>query len=108
MSTGAATGDGSLSNAPACCTELFFLFAFCQSESPGQAFCNPAAASARCGGVCTEDMIESLGNGTLRRARVAGGRARMMHSDLSPEQIAKLPLEKFLGKRGWTAPSEWM
>ncbi len=38
----------------------------------------------------------------------AGGWARMMNSGLSKEQIARMPLEKFLGKRGWTDPSEWM
>jgi len=38
----------------------------------------------------------------------AGGWARMMNSGLSKEQIAKMPLEKYLGKRGWTDPSEWM
>ncbi len=36
------------------------------------------------------------------------GWARLMNSGLSKEQIEKLDLEKFLGKRGWTDPSEWM
>ena len=37
-----------------------------------------------------------------------GGWAKMMNSGLSKEEIAKLPLEKYLGARGWTDPSEWM
>ena len=37
-----------------------------------------------------------------------GGWTRMMNSGLSKEEIAKMPLERFLGKRGWTDPSEWM
>lgn len=36
------------------------------------------------------------------------GWARMMNSGLTKEQIAKMDLEKFLGKRGWTDPGEWM
>jgi phosphoglycerate dehydrogenase-like enzyme len=40
--------------------------------------------------------------------KAEGGWARMMNSGLSKEQIAKMPLEKFLGKRGWSDPSEWM
>ncbi|MBQ1317003.1 MAG: D-2-hydroxyacid dehydrogenase [Lachnospiraceae bacterium] len=40
--------------------------------------------------------------------KAEGGWARMMNSGLTKEQIAKMPLEKFLGKRGWTDPSEWM
>jgi len=36
------------------------------------------------------------------------GWARMMNSGLSKEQIEKLPLEKYLGVRGWSDPSEWM
>ena len=41
-------------------------------------------------------------------AKAEGGWARMMNSGLSKEQIAKMPLEKYLGKRGWSDPSEWM
>ena len=37
-----------------------------------------------------------------------GGWARMMNSGMSKEQIAKLPLEKYLGVRGWSDPSGWM
>ena len=37
-----------------------------------------------------------------------GGWARMMNSGMTKEQIAKLPLEKYLGVRGWSDPSEWM
>ena len=40
--------------------------------------------------------------------KAEGGWARMMNSGLSKEQIEKMPLEKYLGKRGWTDPSEWM
>ena len=40
--------------------------------------------------------------------KAAGGWARMMNSGLTKEQIAAMPLEKYLGKRGWTDPSEWM
>ncbi len=40
--------------------------------------------------------------------KAEGGWARMMNTNLSKEQIAAMPLEKFLGKRGWTEPSEWM
>lgn len=36
------------------------------------------------------------------------GWSRLMNSGLSKEQIEKMDLEKFLGKRGWTDPSEWM
>ena len=37
-----------------------------------------------------------------------GGWARMMNSNIPKEQIEKMDLEKYLGKRGWTDPSEWM
>lgn len=37
-----------------------------------------------------------------------GGWSRMMHSGLTKEQIEKIDLEKYLGKRGWKDPSEWM
>ncbi len=40
--------------------------------------------------------------------KAQGGWARMMNSGLSKEQIAKMPLEKYLGVRGWSDPSEWM
>lgn len=40
--------------------------------------------------------------------KAEGGWARMMNSKLSKEQIEKMDLEKYLGKRGWTDPSEWM
>lgn len=36
------------------------------------------------------------------------GWAKLMNSNLPKEQIAKMDLEKFLGKRGWTSPEEWM
>ncbi len=36
-----------------------------------------------------------------------GGWARMMNSNIPKEQIAKMDLEKYLGKRGWTDVSEW-
>lgn len=37
----------------------------------------------------------------------AGGFDRLTHSKLSKEEIERLPLEKWLGKKGWTDPSEW-
>jgi hypothetical protein len=40
--------------------------------------------------------------------KAEGGWARMMNSGLTKEQIAKLPLEQYLGERGWKDPSEWM
>lgn len=36
------------------------------------------------------------------------GWAKLMNSNVPKEQIAKMDLEKFLGKRGWTSPEEWM
>ena len=35
------------------------------------------------------------------------GWARLTQSNMTKEEIAKIPLEKFLGKRGWSDPSEW-
>lgn len=40
--------------------------------------------------------------------KAEGGWARMMNSGLTKEQIEKMDLEKYLGKRGWKDPSEWM
>lgn len=37
-----------------------------------------------------------------------GGWAKMMSSNMSKEQIDIESLERFLGKRGWTKPEEWM
>ncbi|MBR3367863.1 MAG: hypothetical protein IKG66_08775 [Lachnospiraceae bacterium] len=36
-----------------------------------------------------------------------GGFARLTNSSLTREQVARIPLEKFLGVRGWTDPAEW-
>lgn len=36
------------------------------------------------------------------------GWAKMMNADIPKEQIEKMDLEKFLGKRGWSDPAEWM
>lgn len=36
------------------------------------------------------------------------GWSRLMNSNLSKEQVEKMNLEKHLGNRGWTDPSEWM
>ena len=36
-----------------------------------------------------------------------GGFARLTNTTLSKEEIEKMPLEKFLGKLGWSDPSEW-
>lgn len=35
------------------------------------------------------------------------GFAKLTNSTMPKEEIEKLPLDKFLGKRGWTDPSEW-
>ena len=40
--------------------------------------------------------------------KAEGGWARMMNTKLTKEQIEKMDLEKYLGKRGWKDPSEWM
>ncbi len=40
--------------------------------------------------------------------KAEGGWSRMMNANLTKEQIEKMDLEKYLGKRGWTDPSEWM
>lgn len=37
-----------------------------------------------------------------------GGWARMMNSNIPKEQLANMDLDKFLGKRGWTDPAEWL
>ena len=37
----------------------------------------------------------------------SGGWARMMNTDMPVSEIEKLPLDKFLGARGWSDPSEW-
>lgn len=37
-----------------------------------------------------------------------GGWARMMNTNVPKEKIDFQSLEKYLGKRGWTDPSEWM
>lgn len=37
-----------------------------------------------------------------------GGWARMMNTNVPKEKIDLQSLEKYLGKRGWTDPSEWM
>ena len=40
--------------------------------------------------------------------KAEGGWSRLMNSKLTKEQVEKMDLEKHLGKRGWTDPSEWM
>lgn len=40
--------------------------------------------------------------------KAEGGFARMMNAKLTQEQAKALHLEKYLGDRGWTDPSEWM
>ena len=44
----------------------------------------------------------------LSGQKAEGGWARMMNSGLSKAEIERLPLEKYLGLRGWSDPSEWM
>ena len=40
--------------------------------------------------------------------KAESGWSRLMNSKLTKEQVEKMDLEKHLGKRGWTDPSEWM
>ncbi len=40
--------------------------------------------------------------------KAEGGWARLMNSNLTKEQIERIDLEKYLGKRGWKDPAEWM
>ena len=40
--------------------------------------------------------------------KAEGGWAKLMNNNVPKEQIRIEMLEKFLGKRGWTDPSEWM
>ena len=40
--------------------------------------------------------------------KAEGGWARLMNSKVSREDVEKMNLEKYLGNRGWTDPSEWM
>lgn len=40
--------------------------------------------------------------------KAEGGWARIMNVNMKPEQAAAMHLERFLGDRGWTDPSEWM
>ena len=40
--------------------------------------------------------------------KAAGGWARMLNSNVPKEQIRLEMLEKFLGKRDWSTPEEWM
>ena len=40
--------------------------------------------------------------------KAEGGWSRLMHADASKQKIDVKLLEKFLGKRDWTDPIEWM
>ena len=40
--------------------------------------------------------------------KAEGGWSKMMNAKLTKEQIAQIDFDKFLGKRDWTDPSEWM
>ena len=40
--------------------------------------------------------------------KAEGGWAMIMNVNLTREQAAAMHLEKYLGERGWTDPSEWM
>ena len=44
----------------------------------------------------------------MSREKAEGGWARIMNVNLTREQAAAMHLEKYLGERGWTDPSEWM
>ena len=58
--------------------------------------------------VAGEPMLNLLKpTDTFQSGNGNSGWARLTQSNLSKEEIAKIPLEKFLGKRGWTDPSEW-
>lgn len=58
--------------------------------------------------VAGEPMLNLLKpTDTFQSGNGNSGWARLTQSNLSKEDIAKIPLEKFLGKRGWTDPSEW-
>ena len=50
--------------------------------------------------VMTEKDRFTTGNNT-------SGFARLTNSKMPKEEIEKLPLDKYLGERGWTDPSEW-
>lgn len=38
----------------------------------------------------------------------SGGWSKLLNACMSKEQVQNVDLEKYLGKRGWTDPSEWM
>ena len=40
--------------------------------------------------------------------KAEGGWSKMLNTRLTKEQAAKIDFEKYLGKRGWSDPSEWM
>lgn len=44
----------------------------------------------------------------MNQEKAEGGWAKMMNAKLTREQAEKLHLEKYLGKRDWNDPSEWM
>ena len=53
--------------------------------------------------VAGEPMLNLLKpTDTFQSGNGNSGWARLTQSNLSKEEIAKIPLEKFLGKRGWT------
>lgn len=45
---------------------------------------------------------------TMNGENASGGWTRMLNSKVPKEQIQMKMLEKFLGKRDWTTPEEWM
>ena len=47
-------------------------------------------------------------NDAVTASESKGGWSRLMNANLTREQAEKLDLEKYLGKRGWSDPSEWM
>ena len=54
-----------------------------------------------------EPMLNQMTEKDRFAAAVPGGFSKLLDSDMPKEQIEKLPLERYLGKRGWTDPSEW-
>ncbi|MBR6321819.1 MAG: D-2-hydroxyacid dehydrogenase [Lachnospiraceae bacterium] len=54
-----------------------------------------------------EPMLNRLTERDRYNTAAKSGFARLTNSGMTKEEIEKLPLENFLGKRGWTDPAEW-
>ena len=44
----------------------------------------------------------------MDNGKAEGGWARLMSADLSPDKVDIAKLEKYLGKRDWSDPKEWL